>query len=327
MIAERAALGEGRKVAAILVADVVGYSRLTSADEEATLARMRALRSELFNPAVEAHGGRVVKRMGDGVIVEFRSVVEAVRCAIEVTKGLVERNAAVPPDRRIEVRTGIHLGDVVEEADGDLLGDGVNIAARLEGISEPGGICLSEDAWRQVRDKIPESFADLGEKRLKNIARPMRVFALGGAASGRPAIPPADPPGPAAAQHGERPVKELVRAAAGVLENVGGLVETYADRAAIEEAPGRPDFERRRPGPRRKETQPQAAAGDHRGGHPERAGGPGVHGAAIRAPPPAPSPPRVGALDGGLADARFAAGLSLLALDHRVAASRLLAMT
>ena len=176
----RRLVGEGRKVAAILVADVVGYSRLTSADEEATLARMRALRSELFNPAVAAHGGRVVKRMGDGVIVEFRSVVEAVRCAIEVDKGLVERNAAVPPDRRIEVRTGIHLGDVVEEADGDLLGDGVNIAARLEGISEPGGICLSEDAWRQVRDKIPESFADLGERRLKNIARPMRVFASAG---------------------------------------------------------------------------------------------------------------------------------------------------
>ncbi len=150
-------MGEGRKVAAILAADVVGYSRLTGADEEATLARMRTLRSELFNPAVEAHGGRVVKRMGDGVIVEFRSVVEAVRCAIEVTKGLAERNAGVPPDRRIEVRTGIHLGDVVEEADRDLMGDGVNIAARLEGICEPGGVCLSEDAWRQVRDRLPDT--------------------------------------------------------------------------------------------------------------------------------------------------------------------------
>jgi hypothetical protein len=116
----RGLVGEGRKVAAILAADVVGYSRLTGADEEATLARKRALRRELFNPTVEAHGGRVVKRMGDGVIVEFRSVVEAVRCAIEVTKGLAKRNAGVPTDRRIEVRTGIHLGDVVEEADGDL---------------------------------------------------------------------------------------------------------------------------------------------------------------------------------------------------------------
>ena len=186
-------MGEGRKVAAILVADVVGYSRLTGADEEATLARMRALRSELFNPAVEAHGGRVVKRMGDGVIIEFRSVVEAVRCAIDVARGLVEHNAVLPPDRRIEVRTGVHLGDVVEEADGDLLGDGVNIAARLEGICEPGGICLSEDAWRQVRDKIPESFADLGEKRLKNITHPMRVFALAGASADRSAVSLPDP--------------------------------------------------------------------------------------------------------------------------------------
>ncbi len=185
-------MGEGRKVAAILAADVVGYTRLTGADEEATLARMRVLRRELFNPAVEAHGGRVVKRMGDGVIVEFRSVVEAVRCAIEVTKGLAERNAVVPTDRRIEVRTGIHLGDVVEEADGDLLGDGVNIAARLEGICEPGGVFLSEDAWRQVRDKLPEPFVDLGERRLKNIARPMRTFALAGASSAPPAIPAAD---------------------------------------------------------------------------------------------------------------------------------------
>ncbi len=185
-------MGEGRKVAAILAADVVGYSRLTGADEEATLARMRALRRELFNPAVEAHGGRVVKRMGDGAIVEFRSVVEAVRCAIEVTKGLAERNAGVPTDRRIEVRTGIHLGDVVEEADGDLLGDGVNIAARLEGICESGGVFLSEDAWRQVRDKLPEPFVDLGERRLKNIARPMRTFALAGASRNPPAIPAAD---------------------------------------------------------------------------------------------------------------------------------------
>ncbi len=224
-------MGEARKVAAILVADVVGYSRLTGADEEATLARMRALRTELFNPAVEAHGGRVVKRMGDGVIVEFRSVVEAVRCAIEVTNGLAERNAAIPPDRRIEVRTGIHLGDVVEEADGDLLGDGVNIAARLEGICAPGGICLSEDAWRQVRDKLPESFDDLGERRLKNIARPMRAFALAGAAAS-PADPPADRPGAGPVPPEENPARAVVGAVVGVLDSVGSLVETYADRAA-----------------------------------------------------------------------------------------------
>ena len=184
-------MDEGRKVAAILVADIVGFSRLTAADEEATLARLRALRAELFNPGVAAHGGRVVKRTGDGAIVEFRSVVVAVRCALDVTKGLAERNAGLSPDQRIEVRTGIHLGDVVEEADGDLMGDGVNIAARLEGICAPGAISLSEDAWRQVRDKISESFVDLGEHELKNIARPTRVFALGGGAgAGRRPAPP-----------------------------------------------------------------------------------------------------------------------------------------
>ena len=128
-----------RKIAAILVADVVGYSRLAGADEDRTLARLRALRSDLIDPAIDAHRGRIVKRTGDGSLIEFRSVVDAVRCAIEVQNGLIERNAGVPPERRIEFRVGIHLGDVVEESDGDLMGDGVNIAARLEGIAEPGG--------------------------------------------------------------------------------------------------------------------------------------------------------------------------------------------
>ena len=144
-------MAETRKIAAILVADVVGYSRLAGADEDRTLARLRALRSDLIDPAIAAHHGRVVKRTGDGSLVEFRSVVDAVRCAIEVQNGMVERNAGVPPERRIEFRIGIHLGDVVEESDGDLMGDGVNIAARLEGIAEPGAICLSEDAYRQVQ--------------------------------------------------------------------------------------------------------------------------------------------------------------------------------
>ena len=175
-----------RKIAAILVADIVGYSRLMGAEEEATLARLRALRNEVFSPAIEAHGGRVVSRAGDGAVVEFRSVVEAVRCAIDITKGLAERNAPLPPERRIEIRTGIHLGDVIETQDGDLFGDAVNIAARLEGICAPGGICLSEDAWRQVRDKLPEAFVDLGEQKLKNIVRPMRVYALGATAVRRP---------------------------------------------------------------------------------------------------------------------------------------------
>ena len=175
-------MSETRKLAAILVADVVGYSRLTGADEERTLARLRGLRSDLIDPAIAAHHGRIVKRTGDGSIVEFRSVVDAVRCAIEVQEGLIERNAGVPDGRRIEFRVGIHVGDVVEESDGDLMGDGVNIAARVEAIAEPGGICLSEDAYRQVRDKIEATFADLGDKTLKNIARPVRVFALGAAA-------------------------------------------------------------------------------------------------------------------------------------------------
>ena len=139
-------MGETRKLAAILASDVVGFSRLTGADEDRILARLRTLRSDLIDPTIAVHNGRVVKRTGDGSIVEFRSVVDAVRCAIEVQNAMVERNAGVPEDRRIVFRVGIHIGDVVEEADGDLMGDGVNIAARLEGIAQPGTICLSEDA-------------------------------------------------------------------------------------------------------------------------------------------------------------------------------------
>ncbi|MGA2794825.1 MAG: adenylate/guanylate cyclase domain-containing protein [Roseiarcus sp.] len=169
---------ETRKLAAILAADVVGYSRLAGADEDRTLARLRALRSDLIDPTIAVHKGRVVKRTGDGALVEFRSVVDAVRCAIEVQNDMVERNAGLPEDRRIEFRIGIHLGDVVEESDGDLMGDGVNIAARLEGIAEPNGICLSGAAYEQVRDKLKERFADLGDKELKNIARPVRVYAV-----------------------------------------------------------------------------------------------------------------------------------------------------
>jgi adenylate cyclase len=169
---------EARKIAAILAADVVGYSRLAGADEDRTLARLRALRSDLIDPTVAVHHGRIVKRTGDGALVEFRSVVDAVRCAIEVQRGMVERNGGLPPERRIDFRIGIHLGDIVEESDGDLMGDGVNISARLEGIAEPGGICLSNAAYEQVRDKLNESFVDLGEQPLKNIARPVRVYRL-----------------------------------------------------------------------------------------------------------------------------------------------------
>jgi adenylate cyclase len=167
-----------RRLVAILAADVVGFSRLTGVDEDRTLARLRALRSDLIDPTIEVHNGRVVKRTGDGAIVEFRSVVDAVRCAIEVQNAMIERNAGVPPERRIEFRIGIHLGDVVEESDGDLMGDGVNIAARLEGVAAPGAICLSEDAYRQVKSRLDLSVSDLGETRLKNISDPMRVYSL-----------------------------------------------------------------------------------------------------------------------------------------------------
>src|ERR1700733_1455689 len=169
---------EIRKLAAILVADVVGYSRLAGADEDRTLSRLRGLRSDLIDPAIAAHRGRVVKRTGDGIIIEFRSVVDAVRCAIEVQTGVAERNAGVQPERRIEFRVGIHLGDVVEEADGDLMGDGVNIAARLEGIAAPGAICLSEDAYRQVKGRLDLAVSDLGPTQLRNIAEPIRVYSL-----------------------------------------------------------------------------------------------------------------------------------------------------
>jgi adenylate cyclase len=171
-------MAEARKLAAILVADVVGYSRLASADEERTLARLRALRSDLIDPTIALHHGRIVKRTGDGIIIEFRSVVDAVRCAIEVQSGMVERNSGLPSEKRIDFRVGVNLGDVVEESDGDLMGDGVNIAARLESICEPGAICLSEDAYRQVKGRLDLAVADLGPTQLKNIADPVRVYSL-----------------------------------------------------------------------------------------------------------------------------------------------------
>ena len=181
-------MAETRKLAAILAADMAGYSKLASSDEERTLARLRALRSDLIDPTIAIHHGRVVKRTGDGVLIEFRSVVDAVRCAIEMQNGMAERNAGLPPERRIEFRVGIHLGDVVEESDGDLMGDGVNIAARLEGMAKPGAICLSEDAYRQVKSRLDLAVNDLGATQLKNIAEPVRVYSLqvGKAAPAKP---------------------------------------------------------------------------------------------------------------------------------------------
>jgi adenylate cyclase len=195
---------ENRKLAAILAADVVGFSRLTGVDEDRTLARLRTLRSDLVDPTIAVHNGRVVKRTGDGAIVEFRSVVDAVRCAIEIQHAMVERNAGVPEERRIEFRIGVHLGDVVEEADGDLMGDGVNIAARLEGVAQPGAICLSEDAYRQVKSRLDLKVSDLGATTLKNIAEPVRLYGLqvGPPAQAKPTEPSdvkiASAPAPAA---------------------------------------------------------------------------------------------------------------------------------
>lgn len=183
---------ETRKLAAILVSDVVGYSRLAGADEEGVLARLRALRRELIDPKIALHKGRIVKSTGDGVIVEFRSAVDAVRAAIEVQMAMFDRNAGIPEDRQIAFRIGVHVGDVIEESDGDLMGDGVNIAARLEGVAKPGGVCLSEAAYWQVKSRLDLAITDLGDTKLKNIAEPIRAYALqvGVAATPRPTSPP-----------------------------------------------------------------------------------------------------------------------------------------
>src|SRR6201981_3915811 len=164
-----------RRLAAILAADVVGYSRLIGIDEEGTIERLRVLRRELIDPAISNYRGRIVKTIGDGILIEFPSVVDAVRCAVDVQRGMVGRNADVSPEQRIEFRVRINLGEVVVENE-DLLGDGVNVAARLEGIAEPGGICISDAAYQQIRDKMDTNFEDAGEHRLKNIERPVRTF-------------------------------------------------------------------------------------------------------------------------------------------------------
>lgn len=188
-----------RKLAAILAADMAGYSRLTRADEEGTIARLRTLRRDLVDPLLGAHGGQMVKTTGDGLLIEFGSVVDAVRCAAALQRGMVARNRDVPAENRILFRMGINLGDVVVEG-ADLLGDGVNVASRLEGLAEAGGLCLSGAAYEQVRDKVDLSFDDLGEKPLKNIARPVHVYGLSASAIAAlpdmplPDIPPPPPP-------------------------------------------------------------------------------------------------------------------------------------
>jgi len=168
-------MSQTRRLAAILVADVAGYSRLMGADEEGTHERLKGHLRELINPKIRDHRGRIVKNTGDGLLAEFASVVDAVRCAIEVQVGVAERNAGVPTDERIEFRVGINLGDVIIDDD-DIFGDGVNIAARLEALAEPGGICVSRVVRDQVRDKVEFGFEDIGDQSVKNIARPVRVY-------------------------------------------------------------------------------------------------------------------------------------------------------
>jgi TolB-like protein len=166
-----------RRLAAILAADVAAYSRLMGADEEGTHGRLQAHRRELVEPKIGEHSGRIVKTTGDGILAEFPSVVDAVRCAAELQRSMIDREAGMPEDRRIRFRIGINLGDVIAE-DNDIFGDGVNVAARLEALGEPGGICISRTVRDQIRDKLPYSFEDLGEQSVKNIARPVRVYVL-----------------------------------------------------------------------------------------------------------------------------------------------------
>jgi len=166
-----------RRLAAILAADVAGYSRLIGADESGTLTRLKAIRAELIDPTIAAHNGRLVKTTGDGLLVEFGSVVDALQCATEVQAGMVERNATAPMDKRIEFRIGLHQGDVVIE-EGDIFGDAVNVAARLEGLAEPGGICVSARVRGDAAGKLDLAFEDLGQQELKNIARRIRVYRI-----------------------------------------------------------------------------------------------------------------------------------------------------
>ena len=167
--------GEKRRLAAILAADMVGYSRLMEADESGTLARLKAHRAELIDPTIAKNSGRIIKTTGDGLLVEFASVVDAVRCAVEIQRRMARRNSDLPADQRIDFRIGINIGDIIVE-DGDIFGDGVNVAARLQVLSEAGGICVARSVYDQVGDRLDVEFEDLGERSVKNIARPIRVM-------------------------------------------------------------------------------------------------------------------------------------------------------
>src|SRR5258708_9076507 len=226
-----------RRLAAILAADVVGYSRMIGADEEGTLVRLKSLRRRLIDPKIEEHRGRIVKTMGDGLLVEFHSVVDALRCADEVQRAMTDAYASLPPDRRIVFRIGIHQGDVVFEEDGDIFGDGVNIAARLEGIAEPGGICVSNRVQEDAAGKLDLTFDDMGEQTLKNISRKVRTYRV------RPVDrrPGADEPTVVGSRPGvERPVAQSSgggAAVAGPLRMGVVLGRTYQIEALLGRGP------------------------------------------------------------------------------------------
>ncbi len=190
-----------RRLAAILAADVVAYSRLMGADEEGTLEQLKGIRRQLIDPKIRDHRGRIVKTTGDGILAEFPSVVDAVRCAVELQRAMIDRNAQIPGNKRIIFRMGINLGDIIGDGD-DIYGDGVNIAARLEALAEPGGICISRVVRDQIRDKLPYPFADMGEQSVKNIARPVRSYAMNAAAVAMTAPAAEVQPGPALSRSG-----------------------------------------------------------------------------------------------------------------------------
>src|SRR6202049_2697406 len=237
-----------RRLAAILAADVAGYSRLMGADEEDTHERLKALRCELVDPKIAEHRGRVVKTTGDGLLVEFASVVDAVRCAVEFQRAMADRNAGAPAEKRIEFRIGIHQGDIIVE-DGDIFGDGVNLAARLEGLAEPGGICVSGRVHADAVGKVDAAFDDLGEQSLKNIARPLRVYRVRlGEVSGTdtPAAAPALPDKPTVAHPPAAGVPSAARRGVGNGYSCGSA---RASRQAIDRSPAVCQYERR-PGAR-----------------------------------------------------------------------------
>jgi TolB-like protein/class 3 adenylate cyclase len=236
------AMAATRRLAAILAADVAGYSRLIGADEEGTLDRLKAHRRELLDPKIREHQGRIVKTTGDGLLAEFASVVDAMRCATEVQRGMLDRDGDIEPDRRIRFRIGINLGDVIAD-DGDILGDGVNIAARLEGLAEPGGICISRTVHDQIRDRLPFRLDDMGEQSVHNIARPVRAYALGPAAIAQlPAPRLAAAPSPHRWRVAAIAVASAVLIVAGVAWFLwpGGVASSSADRPPITGTPVAP---------------------------------------------------------------------------------------